>query len=514
MSELARLAGSLLCVGIPGPVLDAELAARLRALGPGGVVLFARNVTTPEATRALTAALRAALGGEAEPSLCIDQEGGRVARIPSDTPLPSMLALGATHDPALAERAGRALATTVRSVGANVDFAPVLDLALDARSTVVGTRSLGDDPERVAELGAALVRGLERGGVAGAPKHFPGHGATAADSHVFLPVVAADRTTLRRREFVPFARAFAAGAPAVMTAHVLVPALDDELPATLSAHILRGVLREELGFTGVCFTDCLEMDAVAARFGTARAGVMALAAGADALVVSHALDRAERTRDAVVAAVAAGELPLGRLEEAAGRLAAFRRSHAVRGASPAAGEEPDTVAREIARRAIVLVRGTLALAAERPSTVVSFEGSAGDGIAQSQAERPSLNLALRRRRLRSELLRVPLRPDADMIEMLLDVIGGQVSREVVVLMRRAHLYTEQRAAIAALLEAVPDGIVVSMLEPFDVGCFPQARNVACCFGDEVSNIEALADALSGRTAVEGRLPVWLAASLV
>ncbi len=510
MSELARLVGGLLCVGIPGPAVGPELAERLCALGAGGVVLFARNVTGPEATRALTRALFEALGGDLPPAICIDQEGGRVARIPSDPPLPSMLALGAADDPGLAERAGFVLGTTVRSVGANVDFAPVLDLALDARSTVVGTRALGDDPERVAALGAALVRGLARAGVAAVPKHFPGHGATAEDSHTALPVVLAGLETLRAREWLPFARAFAAGAPAVMTAHVLVPGLDEVRPATLSARVLRDVLRDELGFTGVCFTDCLEMAAVAARFGTARAAVLALGAGADALLVSHDLGLAEAARDAVVAAVRSGDIPLARVEEAAGRVERFRRglsSGAAIAAEPA-HEEAD-IAREIARRAITVVRGTVVLDPQRPVTIVSFEGAADDGIAQTAVRRPSLNLALRRLRMRSELLRVPLAPEPEMLETLLDVVRGQPARALVVLTRRAHLHAAQIEAVAALLRAAPACVVVSMLEPFDVACFPQAPNVACCFGDEVTSVEALADVLGGSVATCGRLPVRL-----
>ena len=348
-----------------------------------------------------------------------------------------------------------------------------------------------------------------RGGVAPCPKHFPGHGATAVDSHVSLPSVEADAETLRSREWLPFASAFAAGAPAVMTAHVMVPALDRHLPATMSAAMLTGVLRGELGFAGVCFTDSLEMGAVAARFGIAQAAVAALAAGADSLVISYDLSYAESIRDAVVAAVTAGDLPLARVEEAAARIAAFRRANAARAAAEVPLIDADAVAREIAARAIARVRGEIVVDAERPVTVLSFEGATGDGIATGASERPSLNLALRRRRVRSELLRIPLAPERGTLETLLDVIRGQGARPLVILIRRAHLHAGQRAVVAGLLAAFPEAIVVSMLEPFDVACFPQARNVACCFGDEVTSVEALADVLSGRTGAPAKQPVRL-----
>ncbi len=219
-----------------------------------------------------------------------------------------MMALGAADDPALAERVGLLVAGDLRSAGVTVDFAPVLDLALEARSAVVGTRAFGDDPQRVGALGAAFGRGLERGGVAATYKHFPGHGATAHDSHDLLPRLTAGADLLRSRDLVPFRIAVAAGARAIMVAHVVAAAFDDELPASLSPRVVAGVLRGELGFTGACFTDCLEMDALAG-FGAARAAVLALQAGADCALISHSLERAGEARDAIVAAVLAGDLP-------------------------------------------------------------------------------------------------------------------------------------------------------------------------------------------------------------
>ncbi len=485
----------MLCVGVSGHALsDAERTA-LQELGPGAIVLFARNVSTLEATRTLVADVRAACGGDAPALVCVDQEGGRVARLRFGAPLPSMATLGATDDESLAERTGAALAFELRRIGASVDFAPVLDLALDGGSTVIGTRSLGDDPARVASLGAALVRGLQAGGVVSVPKHFPGHGATALDSHRELPTIPTDGATLRSRELVPFAAAFAAGARAVMTAHVVVPALDPAWPATLSRAVLTGLLREELGFTGVCFTDDLQMDAIARGPGSAAAAPMALAAGADCPLVCHDLSVALAARDAIVAAVGDGDLPRARLEEAAERMASLRAAQPAAG-GPAGSDDAD-LGRELARRGLRRVRGDLMLDRSRPVTVVSFEGGQGDGVAAAVSERPSLSLALRRRRLRSELMRVALEPDSELLETLLEVLRAQGTRNVVVLARRAHVHPAQQHAIGAILDVAPDAIVVSALEAFDVPCFGRARTVAATHGDEEPNVEALADALAG-----------------
>lgn len=500
MPELERLAGAVLCVGFEGAApADAPLA-ELAELAPGGILLFDRNVRGVRAMRELVESVASQITQRSgtTPFVAIDQEGGRVARLRRDAhELPSMMALGAVDDVELAERLGALVAGDLRAAGITVDFAPVLDLALEPGSDVIGTRSFGDDPERVAALGIAVMLGLERAGVVATIKHFPGHGATEADSHAVLPEIDATLATLRTRDLVPFVGAIRAGARAVMTAHIVVRALDANRPATLSRRILQDLLRDELGFGGVCFTDCLEMDAIAASVGTERGAVLALVAGADCVTISHSLDRARGARAAIVAAVRSGELTLGRLEEAAGRVSRLRP---VRGAG--GGPVDADVATAIARRAITQVRapaGERFFHAGEPATVISFEG----------ADRPSLSLALRERRVRSELLRAPLEPSGEMVEQLVTLAGMQRDRRFTFVMRRAHRHPAQRAALGALLPVVPDAILVSALEPFDCALFAEARTVLCTYGDERMEMEALADVLTGRFAPQGRLPVRL-----
>lgn len=514
MAEIERLAGDVLCVGLPGGDLDSATAEALRELRPGAIVLFARNVTTLQATRTFVDSACAVTGDALRPLVCVDQEGGRVARLRFTEPgVPAMLALGATDDEALAERVGARLGCDVAAIGGSIDFAPVLDLALAAASTVIGTRSLGDEPSRVAALGAAIVRGMATVGIASVPKHFPGHGATAIDSHVAMPTIETPAALVVSRDCAPFVTAFATGARAVMTAHAIVAAFDAALPATLSPRILTGLLREELGFEGVCFTDCLQMDAIARTVGTARGAVLAIVAGADSCTISHDLAVARDARDAIVAAVGDGTLPLDRLREAASRVRSLREQCASAVRTPSRERDDlDDVPASVAARAIHVVRGDVRLDCARPVTVVSFEDDAGDGVAATSGARPSLSLALRHRRVRSELLRVPRDPDAAMRAMLLDVLAGQGSRALVIVARRAHLFTAQRDAIAELLEAAPHAIVISALEPFDVPSFGAARAVACTFDDGEAAMEALADVLTSRTTATGRMPVTLVAS--
>ncbi len=514
MRDLTRLAGESLCVGFSGDHASDALLAELRELGPCGIVLFARNVTSLEATRALVSSVAGALAADRdglEPLVCVDQEGGRVARLPFHAGLPSMLALAATRDAALAERAGRRLGSDLAAIGANVDFAPVLDLALAPAATALGTRTFGDDETLAATLGAALVRGVQATGVAATLKHFPGHGESALDPHVDFPA----RAAVDARDLAPFVAGVAAGARAVMSAHVAI-AGDGPLPATLSPSMMTGVLRETLGFAGVTFSDCLQMDAIARGIGTPRGAVLALAAGVDALVVSHDLAVARASRDAIVAAVACGELAYARLEEAVARTRALRAELArMRALRDAAAQDVDAaIASEIARASIVCVRGRPQLDREHPVTIVSFEGTTADGIAAVSAERPSLSLALRRRRFRSEYMRVPANPDAAMREMLLDVLGAESSnddRQLVVIARRAHLHAEQRALLDAIFALAPSAIAVSALEPFDVPALAGARTILATCGDQEASIEALADVLAGTAIARGSLPVRVTA---
>ncbi len=315
--SLRDLAASVVVTG----VREEDLRdARWSAYPFGGFIFFDRNTGSLAELRALTDRLRARY--DLAPILAIDQEGGRVMRLREGVArMPSAAEIDG--DAALAERIGVRCASDLRRAGCNLDFAPVLDLAVDPKNAVIGDRSFGSDPHVVTESARAFARGLEGGGVVATYKHFPGHGATAIDSHRALPVISLEEDTLRSRDLVPFA-AVASSARAMMTAHVVVSALDPNVPATLSSRILTTLLRRELGFAGVCFTDCLEMAAIASEYGSAEGAWRALRAGADALTVSHDPTLAVAIVERVVRAVQEEELALERLQEAVGRLERLR----------------------------------------------------------------------------------------------------------------------------------------------------------------------------------------------
>ena len=473
-ADLAALARGVIGVGFTGATAQTAPLGALRDFAPGALILFARNVGAPKELRELIAALRDV--ATPSPLIAVDQEGGRVERIREGVAaLPPAMAVGATGDVALAERLGTLLGRDLAALGITADLAPVADLSLQPRSTVVASRSYGDDPERVAQFVVAFARGLERGGVAAALKHFPGHGATAEDSHTALPHVTADAATLRARDLVPFARALAARAASiVLTAHVVIEAFDADRPATISPAVLTNLLRGELGYGGVVATDCLEMDAIANGIGTVRGAVEALAAGADLLFISHRLELAQAAAAAIVTAVHDGEVPLSRLHEAYARVHGLRERLARR--EPLAGAVDDDAPLEAARRAPTALRGDVRLRAGKPVTVISFEGTVADNVAlsgrQTSVETPSLSSALRRRGWKSEIMRVAIEPAAGDVDLLLDHVEALGDREFVLVTRDAHLHPAQRDAVARILARTPDALIVSARAPYDALLWP------------------------------------------
>ncbi|TDC59632.1 glycoside hydrolase family 3 protein [Micromonospora sp. KC207] len=462
--NLASLAAAVLQPGFVGTAPPPWVRRWLRD-GLGSVVLFARNIVDLDQVAALTAALRAE---RPDVVVAIDEEAGDVTRIESrrGSSRPGNLALGVVDDAELTTEVARDLGRELASVGVTLDYAPDADVNSNPANPVIGVRAFGADPALVARHTAAWVRGLQAGGVAACAKHFPGHGDTRVDSHHDLPRIGGSRHQLDAAELVPFRAAVAAGVQAVMTGHLLVPALDPELPATLSPRILGGLLREELGFQGVIVTDAVEMRAVADRYGFAGAAVRALAAGADAICVGGERadeDAPRELRDAIVAAVVAGELPEERLAEAAkrvGQLAAWTvAARAGAPSRPTAAPEGSPIGLAAARRA-VRVTATAAAAALPLATaphVVEFEPPRNVAIGAETPWGIATPLAA-------------LLPGTTAVRLgegdpPAGVAAGAVGRPLVLVVRDLHRHDWMRAAVARALAARPDAVVVELGVP-------------------------------------------------
>jgi beta-N-acetylhexosaminidase len=309
--------GQLLIAGFNGPQISAELKSLAREFGLGGVILFARNVEEPEQVAGVSFEA-SELATDLPLWVSVDQEGGRVARLKAPfTEWPPMATLGRSADTTLAERFARALALELKSVGITLDYAPVLDIHTNPKNPVIGDRALAETADEVARLGSAIIRTLQAEGIAACGKHFPGHGDTGTDSHHELPLVEHPPDRLRAIEFTPFKAAIAAGVATIMTAHVLVPCLDEKRPATLSTRIVTDILRRELTYEGVILSDDLDMKAVAQEYPVPVAAVMAIEAGCDGLLIcSGDHDVQAAALEALVHAVEDDRLRLARVEDA------------------------------------------------------------------------------------------------------------------------------------------------------------------------------------------------------
>lgn len=323
--DLRRACGQLLSVGFDGPTAPPELLARIARSEVGTVVLFRPNIESPAQVAALVGALRAAAPADRPLVVAVDQEGGLVQRLRRPfTEWPPMLTVGTSGDPARSEAVGQALGAELALVGIGWDFAPVLDQHTNAANPVIGNRAFGTEATTVITHALAFWRGLRRAGVLGCGKHFPGHGDTALDSHHHLPRVDHDLTRVRAVELAPFAAAIQAGAEALMTAHVLFPALDPDRPATLSPIIAGELLRKQLGFSGLLVSDDLGMKAVADRYPVEEILTEGLRAGLDHFILRGPVERQIAAWEALVRGAESDGHLRARVLESEARVRAFK----------------------------------------------------------------------------------------------------------------------------------------------------------------------------------------------
>lgn len=323
--NVSELAGQLCMIGFEGIEITSDLRKWMREYQPGGIILFSRNLVDPVQIAHLTNDLQA-LAGDIPLLIAIDQEGGRVSRLPSGfTIFPPAATVAQPGSTELAYQAAAVTAKELRAVGINMNMAPVLDIHTNPSNPIIGNRAFGTEPEQVCLMGTATIAGLHDHRVLACGKHFPGHGDTSTDSHVELPVVHASRQRLEDVELRPFQYAINHGLQAMMTAHVHYPALDPTNPATLSPTIISGLLRQQMGFSGVILSDDLEMRAILDHSKVGDAAVHSLQAGVDMLLVCKARALATDTIGAVRRALHSGELDPAGLTASLARIAAVKQ---------------------------------------------------------------------------------------------------------------------------------------------------------------------------------------------
>lgn len=320
--------GQLIFAGISGTTITAETKSLIHNYHVGGIILFANNLETPEQSLKLLNQIKAENSQNNVPIfLGVDQEGGRVERLPNLHKLPSSQEIAAKDQKEISYDIGQLLAKQVASFGFNLNFAPVLDVNSNPNNPVIGDRSFGDRAEIVSEFGIQTMKGLQSENIITVVKHFPGHGDTDVDSHLELPKVNKNLEELHDLEFIPFKAAIEEGADIVMTAHILLPQIDPEYPSSMSKKVVTEILREQLEFDGVIITDDMTMQAITNHFEIGEAAVNAIKAGTDIILMAHNYDGLLSVVQSLQVAVANGEITEERLNESVRRVIQLKQDY-------------------------------------------------------------------------------------------------------------------------------------------------------------------------------------------
>jgi beta-N-acetylhexosaminidase len=495
------LIGRLLLLGFIGQEAPLDRLARFK---PAGFVFYASNIASTEAVRGLTKSLQEATD---YPLLfATNLEGGVVNgyQTPEATAWPSFMAIAASGQPELASQVAQAAAEELGYAGFNVSFGPVLDVNLTIANPIIGIRSFGSDARVVSGFARAYLQGLEQAGIMAVAKHFPGHGATTQDSHFDLPLVLADRARLEQVELLPYQTMIAAGVPAIMTAHVVYPALDATAPATLSKPILSDLLRGELGFEGLVITDSMGMKAITDRYGAGEAAVLSILAGADLLLLHTDFETQEAVYQALQAALASGRLSEARLREATARSSRLAERYRPHWNDP----EPDYAAHrklaiDIAAKGATLLwnDGVLPLAQDSKVVVIAPRPKDLGPISD-------LGTVLEQYHLNVEKVVVREQPTIADIQAALEAAQ---QAEVIVLASYhwSEPFPESLIALQSTLAATGKPLVsVALGNPDDFRFFSQ-RPAAylASYGPRNSSLEAASLILTGQAVPTGKLPM-------
>lgn len=502
--------------------LDTEIAARYEPWirsGKLGAGLLRWDRFNGEEVRAFASRMRdwaASSPAKLPFLLATDHEGGPVftQRLYGATVFPGNMALGATGDPRLAEKAAYASARELRALGLHVDFAPVLDVNSNPDNPIIGVRSFGEDPALVSRLGLSALKGYRRGGILPVVKHFPGHGDTQVDSHLGLPAIAKTLQELELLELAPFRAALKVGAQAVMPAHIVFPALGTgPHPVTLSSAAIEGFLRRELGFSGLIFSDSLDMGAIANSTGVPGAAVLALEAGLDVLLTGKA--DFPPVYERVLAAVQDGRIPMARLDRSVGRILSAKRALGLFDEKPRAQDaalvghpKHAALSREIAERSVTLLRNAdslLPLSRDDGRNLLVIVARSPRFAAEAQHFFSEIS----RRHGQAQFLEIPPNPDSSALQAARALANDS---DVLILGSFAWGtadFKDQLSLFRQLQDLGKPAVLASLMNPYDLRHFPEARTALCAYGLTRASLEAAARVLFGELKPRGRLPVTI-----
>lgn len=520
--ELEQNLGQKLMLAFVGhEEIPQEVKDTIRELRPAGFTLFrANNVNSPKQLCRLTEMLQkeAELAGLPPFLIGTDQEGGQLMAMGEGTQLPGNMALGAAGSEELAFKAGQVLGRELSALGLNLDYAPCADVNINPRNPVVGVRSFGEDPQAVALLTAAMIRGIQSEGVAATAKHFPGHGDVAVDSHVNMPVVNQPLSQISQTALPPFEAAIANDCKLIMTAHLGLPQIEPNrnLPATLSKTIMTNLLRHKLGFEGVVITDAMDMHAILQGEALVEQTALAAAAGADLLLMTASREDHQRAARGLHKALASAMVSQQEVLSSIQRVRDLKEwtiDHARHYEQDVINcEAHRKIADEIAERSVTLVKDSqqllpLHLRPEQKVVVIVPQPQNLTPADTSSYLVPQLAGEVRKLHAHTTEYLIPLDPAQEMVEDLLKKIN---EADVVILGTiNAANSAGQIALVNALHASGKRLVIVAMRLPYDLSAFPQVDCYVCTYSILQPSMRAAARALFGEIPFVGKLPVTL-----
>lgn len=501
--------GQKLMAGFPGKELTPEFVRLVKTYKIGNVILFQHNVENVNQLTKLCQEIQELIMAETgHPAIIgIDQEGGGVTRLPQDAVnVPGAMALSATKDPRNAYLAARLTAGELRALGITYNTAPVADINSNPDNPIIGIRSFGDTPKQVTSYLKEALRGYLDGGILPSVKHFPGHGDTAMDSHLSLPMIDKSLEELENQELIPFRAAIEAGCPCVMTTHILFPQLEpDQLPATMSRRIITGLLRERMGFSGMVVTDCMEMDAIAKYYGTAKGATAAMKAGVDIVLVSHSSERVQEAAIAMCQAVENGQMAEEELDASLERILNCKEKYC-RGREGMAGTAwAMAKSDELRKKSITLYRGTIPAMGNNPIFLGCEDYRAG--LVSNQEISDDTFAGYMAAIFGGKEIVTSKDPQSDEIERAATEAAGHSA--IFVNTYNGHLFPGQMALVRRLTQLHIPMAVVALRNPYDLREIPPEVAAIAAWDYSRHTLEVLVPILAGKEQPQGHMPIDL-----
>lgn len=512
MMSLKQKIGQLIVAGFSGPCLTEEDIQHFRRYYIGNFIYFNRNIRSKLSVLNLSQKLHELCmeNNGVKAFITVDQEGGMVTRIFDGAAIfPGNMAMAATADVANVYQEGVYMAQELLNLGINFNLAPVLDVNNNAHNPVIGVRSYGDNPQKVAEFGCAYIKGLQENGVIATAKHFPGHGDTVVDSHYGLPVINYDLTRLEQVELVPFKAAIECGIDAIMTTHIKFSKLTkDDYPVTLSKDILTGILREQLKFDGLIMTDCMEMKAIADHYGSAEGALLAILAGADLVCLSHSSEIQAKACDLIYEAVLDGRLLESRIDESISRILALKEKYKLQQMNVLSDEtieKHQVFARKMSRESLTMVKGGLNLH-EVDTLVLSplpvSLNAADDALKlDSFAHRIATELG-------ADFEIFDLRLSSEQLESLIE--KAKQYKQIIIATYNVSMFPIQAKLVQALLQIDEELIAVGLRNPYDLEFYPEVKHFVASYEYTTLAVDSLVSVFKGEATFSGICPVKIA----